>query len=117
MLNEYLIPKAQDKEAKVFYNKMKADYYRYLAEVASSEDNKGKSLFNFTPNHVTSTSLAADSAKEAYDDAKAASEGMPPTHPIRLGLALNHSVFYYEILNQPDKACKLAKEVTKHKVL
>lgn len=46
--------------------------------------------------------------QEAFDIAKSK---MQPTHPIRLGLALNFSVFYYEILNSPDKACQLAKQV------
>ncbi|KAI0037366.1 14-3-3 protein, partial [Auriscalpium vulgare] len=53
----------------------------------------------------------ADKSLEAY---KAASDvavtELPPTHPIRLGLALNFSVFYYEILNSPDRACHLAKQ-------
>lgn len=51
------------------------------------------------------------SYQEAFDIAKAE---MQPTHPIRLGLALNFSVFFYEILNSPDKACQLAKQVHCH---
>lgn len=53
-----------------------------------------------------------DQSQEAYKQAfEVAKEKMAPTHPIRLGLALNFSVFYYEILNAPDKACGMAKEV------
>jgi len=47
--------------------------------------------------------------QEAFEIAKGK---MQPTHPIRLGLALNFSVFYYEILNSPEKACQLAKTVS-----
>lgn len=83
-----------DKESKVFYLKMKGDYYRYLAEVT---DGDGK-------NAVMDNSSAA--YKDAYEKAE---KFMPPTHPIRLGLALNYSVFYYEIVNKPEEACKLAK--------
>ena len=50
------------------------------------------------------------SSEDAYTKATEACESLPSTHPIRLGLALNFSVFYYEIKNTPDKACELAKK-------
>lgn len=56
---------------------------------------------------------AVEKSSEAYKAAYgAASESMEPTHPIRLGLALNYSVFHYEIRNKPDEACQLAKSVS-----
>ncbi|KAJ3002994.1 14-3-3 protein [Thoreauomyces humboldtii] len=95
VLDEHLIPSAEAGESKVFYYKMKGDYHRYLAEFAQSEKRK-------------------EAASHAHDAYKAASDiaqtELAPTHPIRLGLALNFSVFYYEILNSPDRACHLAKQ-------
>lgn len=53
-----------------------------------------------------------ENSEDAYRDAfEKAKEDLAPTHPIRLGLALNFSVFYYEISNKPDQACQLAKTV------
>ncbi|OZJ02896.1 Protein BMH2 [Bifiguratus adelaidae] len=95
VLDSYLIPHADGGEAKVFYHKMKADYCRYLAEFTSGEERQ----------------KASDDSLDAYTKAsEIASTDLAPTHPIRLGLALNFSVFYYEIMNSPDKACQLAKQ-------
>merc|ERR1711982_195399 len=50
------------------------------------------------------------SARLAYDEAKnVAEKDLAVTHPIRLGLALNYSVFQYEVLQKPDEACKMAR--------
>ena len=116
VLDAHLIPSAQTGESKVFYHKMfvppepglvvlensaltdpdrKGDYHRYLAEFALSDKRK----------------TSADKSLEAYKAAtEVATTDLAPTHPIRLGLALNFSVFYYEILNSPDQACHLAKQ-------
>jgi len=95
VLDQHLIPTAESGESKVFYHKMKGDYHRYLAEFATGAQR---------------TSYA-DNSLEAYKNAfDVASSSLPPTHPIRLGLALNFSVFWYEILSNPEKACQLAKQ-------
>merc|ERR1712072_1308820 len=93
LLSKSLIPLAKDAESKVFYHKMKGDYYRYIAEF-TFDDKK---------------SAAANNPKGAYDDAMGAASELAVTHPIRLGLALNFSVFHYEVLNNPDEACKMAR--------
>merc|ERR1719203_1887562 len=94
LLDEKLISKATTGESKVFYQKMKADYYRYIAEYKSGGEKDA----------------AAEKARQAYAEAeKVATSDLAVTHPIRLGLALNYSVFMYEVLQNPDDACKMAR--------
>ncbi len=73
----------------------KADYYRYMCEIMQEGEKRQATAAN---------SLSA--YQTAYDIAK---KSLPATHPIRLGLALNFSVFYYEILNTPAEARSLAQ--------
>ena len=56
---------------------------------------------------------SATKSADAYEGAAKTSNELETTHPIRLGLALNYSVFHYEIMNNPDKACSLARVVRK----
>ncbi|CAJ0586409.1 unnamed protein product, partial [Mesorhabditis spiculigera] len=95
LLENYLIPKAQSADSKVFYIKMRGDYFRYLGEILLGDDRKA----------------LVEKAEQAYNEAFViAKENMVPTHPIRLGLALNFSVFYYELAGNQQKACKMARE-------
>jgi len=77
----------------VFFLKMKGDYYRYKAEILHGEEEKEVSQL----------------ALESYKKAKTQAEGLNLTDPIRLGLYLNFSVFQYEILDNLEEACKIAR--------
>merc|ERR1712070_643066 len=87
LLSDTLIPKAANGESKVFYHKMSGDYYRYIAEYSDGDKKTD----------------AASKAKSAYGQAmEVAQTDLAVTHPIRLGLALNFSVFHYEVLGNPE---------------
>jgi 14-3-3 protein epsilon len=94
IVREHSLPKASDDEAKTFYLKMIGDYYRYIAENASGDLLKE----------------ATDGALDFYEQANVVSKGLKPYNSTKLGLALNYSVFYYEVKNDIPKACSLAEE-------
>merc|ERR1711937_571554 len=77
--------KAKDVEVLVFFRKMEGDYNRYGAEISTGAVRDG----------FKNDALAAYAEAE-----KLANEHLPSTNPIRLGLALNFSVFYYEICDE-----------------
>jgi len=92
------VPESEERkeviEVQVFYSKMCGDYYRYECEIT-----QGEKLMKTKEN-----------AKKEYEAAlKLSNNKLEPTHPTHLGLALNASVFYYEILEQKQEACTLAK--------
>ena len=93
-IDNFLVKRAEDDEARVFYLKMKGDYNRYIAEYASGELKQ----------------QVANRALEAYKSASEAAKSLPTINPISLGLALNNSVFYYEVMNDHETACRIAKD-------
>ncbi len=94
LIDKSLIRKASSPESKVFYYKMKGDYYRYLAEIGGGKQRG-----------------IVDDGEEAYQKAyEIAKKEMEPTDPMRLGVALNFSVFCCEIRKESRRACHVAKE-------
>ena len=85
-----VLSKPATEEPKAFFLKMTADYYRYQAEITKDARHEG----------------FKNEARKAYEEANVIE--MPPCSPIKLGLALNFSVFYYEIFKDPKKACEIA---------
>jgi 14-3-3 protein epsilon len=102
LLDQQLVPaasKSHSVEAQVFYLKMAGDYYRYFAEFQPEDSHAKSALTNYEKAYKLATEGSGTDAP-----------ALAPTHPIRLGLALNFSVCHYEILKNPEEACKLAKK-------
>ena len=93
-IDSNLLPKATNDEEKVFYHKMKGDYCRYIAENVDGDTKKKYS----------------DQGLAAYNAALESAKSIDYKNPVKLGLALNLSVFYYEVVGNKDEACKLAQE-------
>ena len=93
IVKEKCLGLAQEDESKAFFYKMMGDYYRYVAE--SARDNV-----------LEEVKLGA---LQGYEEANKLSHTLNPCNPIRLGLALNFSVFYYEVMNDHKKACQLGE--------
>ncbi|KAG2322782.1 hypothetical protein Bca52824_015995 [Brassica carinata] len=97
LIDSHLIPSTTNVESTVYYYTMKANYFRYMAEFGSDAEREG----------------AADNSLEAHKIAmEMAEDGLSPTNLVRLGLALNFSIFNYGILKSTESACKLAKRLT-----
>jgi len=104
LIDQHLLPRVndiKDKDGeyaeckrKMYWNKMKGDYYRYMAEF----EKDGRKL------------EVQEKALNSYQLALKDGEGLKPTDPVLLGLALNFSVFFYEILGEKDKAVEMCKK-------
>jgi hypothetical protein len=94
MVNETLLPTTGEHQGKVFFRKMLADYSRYLSEILNGEKRKERA-----EKALMSYKLAATLADSVLN----------PTDSVRLGLSLNFSVFYWEIMGFKDRARQVAK--------
>jgi len=94
LIDTHLLQAAPNLEAKVFFQKMKGDYYRYMAEVSTGADR----------------AELTTKCWDAYLAAKESSKSLASTHPTRLGLALNYSVFLYEVASKASEAIDVAKK-------
>ena len=99
IIDSLLIKKADNNESKIFYKKLKGDLNRYIAEYAKDELREKVMKDGLT----------------AYQEAMNLSKDMPIMNETLLGLALNMSLFYYEVINERKNAIKIADECM-HKV-
>ena len=99
LVKDKCLHKASNSESKAFFHKMAGDYYRYIAESAQGAK-------------LEEVKVGAETQYAAAQ--KISDADLGACNPIRLGLALNFSVFYYEVKNDHKKACELGEAALQH---
>jgi 14-3-3 protein epsilon len=91
-LSDHLVGNDVQPETAVWAFKIKGDLHRYVAEASGSV-------------------FEARVAEQAFADGlRRAQLHLPPTSPLRLGLALNYGSFCYDILRDADRARRIAQD-------
>jgi 14-3-3 protein epsilon len=95
LITEQLLSVAPDSSSRIFFEKLLADYYRYICEARGEHSGE-----------------MADSARRGYLDAlEIAKDSLKPASPANLGLVLNYSVFLFEVLNDAHEAIDLVSKI------
>jgi 14-3-3 protein epsilon len=95
MVGGTLIPACSDDESRMFFEKLRADYYRYMCEATSGDD-------------LTEITIQA---RKSYEDAIEIAKGaLPPASPGYLGLVLDYTVFLFEVVRNRAEAIELAQK-------
>jgi len=95
LLKDLLIPGSTTADAKVLFYKTLGDYHRYIAEISDGREKTDETR----------------SAKKAYEEGtRIAEDALPVTSVVRLGLALNHAVFQYEVMQSPTEAVRIGRK-------
>ncbi|XP_063726798.1 14-3-3 protein beta/alpha-1-like [Symsagittifera roscoffensis] len=96
LITDYLLPSTPDNKAedRVYWLKIRADYYRYMAETMEGEGRK----------------MQAEKTETAYQEAYKKAISLTAYNPVRLGLLLNMAVFHFEIYGNQTRAVKIARD-------
>ena len=94
LLTEKIIPKLNDDESKLYYTIIKADYLRNITEI--SMDREYIKFSEHTENQ--------------YKKALTLAQNLPMHDLLKINLAINYSVFLYEIKNAREEAKAFAKQ-------
>ncbi len=93
-IQNIIMPKLETKDKKVFFGKLKGDYYRYIAENTEGEIKKKYSELSL----------------KTYNESLIEANDLNYKNSSKLGLLLNLSVFYYEVNFDFNEALNLVKD-------